>query len=144
MDHESAVRLFYQAFASRRLADAGTLLSDDFEWSDFGFSRNFKGKSGYLENMKIWLDAFPNSLSLEILELHTGRDFAAAESIASGTMSGPLRYAQTQFEPTERRMSLRHCNIFYFKGELISAVHTYYDVRALMEQLAVRITKRAA
>jgi hypothetical protein len=115
MDHESAVRLFYQAFASRRLADAGTLLSDDFEWSDFGFSRNFKGKSGYLENMKIWLDAFPNSLSLEI-----------------------------QFEPTERRMSLRHCNIFYFKGELISAVHTYYDVRALMEQLAVRITKRAA
>lgn len=143
-DNASAIRRFYGAFAQRMLDDAFPILSDDFEWNDFGFGRRFRGKAGYVENMNIWLDAFPKDGKFEILELNAGDDFAVAECLMTGTMSGPLRYGDTTFEPTERKLSHRVCDVFYFKNGKIVAARTYYDLRALMEQLAVRITKHVA
>jgi ketosteroid isomerase-like protein len=82
-------------------------------------------------------DAF-SEMSLDVMPLDVGGDFACVEWTVDMTHSGSLALADRRsIEPTGIRVTLHGVTVAEFDGDRICSLRQYWDEFAVLEQLGV-------
>ncbi len=114
-------------------------IAEDAEFTDVPTGRTFRGPDGYRQSILTFTEAFPGS-QLEITNAFGTEDEVVIEYVGRGTHKGPLHLHSGQHIPaTGRSAEARFCNVYKFRNGKVISVHTYYDLRTMLQQLGVAL-----
>jgi predicted ester cyclase len=138
-DTETLVRTVYSLFNSRQtdvdwLDKITTLASGNSQILNVPLGQIFQGREGLKQYVQGWNTAFPDS-SVEITNVVATSDQAAVEFVGRGTHNGVLRSPGGDIQPTERKIELRFCDVYRIHNGQITSLHSYFDLKGLLEQL---------
>ncbi len=79
-----------------------------------------------------------SEMSLDVMPLDVGGEYACVEWTVDMTHSGPITFAdQRSIEPSGTRVTLHGVTVAEFHGERICSLRQYWDEIAVLEQLGV-------
>ena len=123
---------FWNAVNSKDPDYLASLLAGDYIFERAGFRSPRLDKSGFLEFIKKWWEAFPDGKITEVRDL-TGGDTAVSEGIFEGTHEGDFM----GITGTGKRVVYPFIEVFEFRGPKVKSVKAYGDTLTLIEQIGV-------
>ncbi len=131
------IREYYRCFNERRFADGADLFADDSVFEHPQFSETKRGREGYLEHARSWIQAFPDGvLSIHRVEQH-GDTICEVDLIGTGTHSGDLDMGgYGTFKATGVKATLRYREVLEIRGGKITYSSVVFDPHDLIRQLS--------
>jgi steroid delta-isomerase-like uncharacterized protein len=120
------IRDWYEAWNRRDWAGVERLLGDNFVLRDQALKHTLHGKSDYLHYAKAWAEAFPDGV-LKLDRIYGGKDtgdLVVVEYTGTGTQSGHWGL----FPPSNRKVTMRFCDLLRFEHDRIVGCTTYTDL----------------
>ena len=124
------VRSIYDAFNARDIPLLATLFADDCETVDAGTGRRYTGFSGFMEWVKPFADAMPDSTATPGLIVEHG-DWVATEHVGRGTHTGTLVLPDAELPPSQRSLEIRFAEFFRLREGQVVEFRAYWDSGAL-------------
>lgn len=125
------IRQAHQAFNQRDFDQGVASMSEDVTYHDRARGETYRGRDGFKEFMKSWVESFSDA---EVAEptYHDAGDTVIAEYVGRGVNDG----AFGSLPPTEKELNLRMCEVLRFdeEGRVVSG-NVYYDRLQMMTQL---------
>lgn len=135
-DNATVVRSLLNCVNSHDIEKGLTLVTKDVKWSNVAFDRDFTGHPGYREFHNTWLTAMPDH-RFEIVNLVSDDQLVVVEMIARGTHTGPLAAPQGTIPASQKKLTLKVCELFRLEDGLIAESRMYFDSGTLLRQLGV-------
>jgi steroid delta-isomerase-like uncharacterized protein len=132
LDKSKPVRELYEAINRRDLDALNRILSEQVEYTEFGFNTTVRGREAFKSYFQKWWKAFPNG-RVEINNLIVSNDQVVIEAQGKGVQSGPFEIEGRKVEPTEQMFEFRFCKIFRIHDGLIVSGKSYSDSYKLLE-----------
>jgi hypothetical protein len=133
---EGVVRQLYAAFNERRIDDAAALFRDDAVLEHIPLGRQQRGPDGYLEFVRMWLNAFPDA-SVDVERISYRGGFRCEVDLrATGTHQGPLDLGGYGFfKPSGAPGELRLRQMVEITDRRIAFSSLSFDVQDIVQQL---------
>lgn len=135
-DNATIVRSHLNCFNSHDIEKGLTLVSKDVKWTNIAFDRDFTGQPGYREYHNNWFTAMPD-YRFEIVNLVSDDQLVVVEMIARGTHTGPLAAPQGTIPASQKKLTLKVCELFRLEDGLIVESRVYFDSATMLRQLGV-------
>ena len=135
-DHATVIHSLFDAFNTRDLTRAASLVTPDLDLVDVAAGYTFHGSEGLLQWFGGFLTAGPDAKA-EIVTTIVAGDWVATEHIGSFTHTGPLLTPGGEIAPTGRRVELQIAEFYQMKEGKISLLRAYYDAATMMRQLGL-------
>ncbi len=124
-------RQAHRAFNQRNFDDAVATMSEDVVYHDRARGETYRGRDGFKEFMKSWVESFSDAKASEPT-YHDAGDTVIAQFVGRGVNDGPLG----SLPPTEKELNLHICEVLRFDDEgLVVSGNIYYDRLQMMTQL---------
>jgi steroid delta-isomerase-like uncharacterized protein len=135
--NEQTVRKIYDAFNSRDIPLLATLFADDCETTDMGTGRRYLGFVGFMEWVKPFADAMPDSTATPgfILERN---DWIATEHVGRGTHTGTWVTPDGEIPPSQRQIEIRFAEFFRLLNGKVVEFRAYWDSATVARQMRSR------
>ena len=131
------IREYYACFNERRFAEGADLFAEDgvLEYPSLGDTK--RGREGYLEHVRLWVEAFPDGqLTIEHVE-QRGDTICEVDLIGTGTHRGDLNMGgYGVFKATGVAATLRFRELLEIRGGKITYASLTFDVHDLIRQLS--------
>ncbi len=135
-DNAVLARRVYQLFSEDKFDQVLDLVQEDVEAVIVPFGMTFNGRSGFIDFMKGWKNAFPD-LVIQVSNQVATDDQVVSEITAKGTHNGPLQTPTGAVPPTGRPVDFTVCEVWKVKNGRMAALRNYQDAASLMRQLGL-------
>ena len=125
-DNEQVVRRIYNAFNARDIPLLSSLFADDCETVDMGSGRRYRGFAGFMEWVKPFADALPDSTATPGLLLRSG-EWVATQHLGRGTHTAPFATPDGEVPPSNRVIEIRFAEFFRVREGQVVELHAYWD-----------------
>lgn len=131
------IRKHYDCFNDRRFAEGADLFSEDCVLEHPPFGQTRRGRDGYLDFVKLWIQAFPDGhLRIDHVE-QRGDTICEVDLIGTGTHRGDFDMGgYGVFKATGVNTTLRFRELLEIRGGQITYSSLTFDVHDLIRQLA--------
>ncbi len=114
-----------------------SLLADDSYEEELPTQRRLEGADAQIEAGKDWKQAFPDGRGT-VHGIYADGNTVTIEVTWEGTQSGPMRTPDGQeLPPSNRRGSVRACQVLEIENGKIKATRHYFDLMTLLQQIGV-------
>jgi steroid delta-isomerase-like uncharacterized protein len=124
--NELVVRAVYEAFNTRDIPRLASLFAEDAETTDLGSGRSYRGFDGFMQWVKPFADALPDSTATPVLLVENG-DWIATEHVGRGTHTGPFATPQGDLPPSGRTIEIRFAEFFRLGGGKVVEFRASWD-----------------
>ena len=128
--NEQTVRGIYDAFNARDIPLLASLFADDCETVDMGTGRRYRGFTGFMEWVKPFADALPDSTATPGLVV-ANDDWIATEHLGRGTHTAPFVTPDGEIAPSHRTIEIRFGEFFRLNGGKVVEFHAFWDSGAV-------------
>jgi steroid delta-isomerase-like uncharacterized protein len=135
-DTEGIIRRLFEAFTAKDYDTIVALAADDFELIDCSSGEKYNGPEGARRNAEGWLIPFADA-KVEVLNIVSSGDWAAAECVGRGTHTGPMQTPMGEVPATGKEMELHFCSFIKVKDGKIVEGRDYYDAMTIVNQLGL-------
>lgn len=142
-DNATVIRSHFDFFNSRDMDKGLALVAKDVKWSNIAFERDFTGHAGYREFHEVWVTAMPDC-KVEIVNMVSNDQSTVVEMIGRGTHTGPLAGPHGTIPATQKKLTLKFCEVFRLQDGLIVESHVYFDSATMLRQFGVLPTSTTA
>jgi steroid delta-isomerase-like uncharacterized protein len=128
--NERTVRKIYDAFNARDIPALSALFTDDCETTDMGTRRRYRGFAGFMEWVKPFADALPDSTATPTHVVANG-EWVATEHVGRGTHTAPFVTPDGDIAPSERTIEIRFAEFFRLEDGKVAEFRAYWDSGAV-------------
>lgn len=130
------IREYYACFNERRFAEGADLFAEDGILEDPALGKTKRGREGYLEHVRMWVQAFPDGhLKIDRVE-QRGDTICEVDLIGTGTHRGDFNMGgYGVFKATGVQATLRFRELLEIRGGKITYSSLTFDVHDLIRQL---------
>jgi ketosteroid isomerase-like protein len=132
----SIARSTYDAWNDRDFDRFSEILKDG-EILIVGTGDRLKGSAGARQFAEMWGTAFPDG-RVQIDNVVESGSNVVLEFTGTGTHTGPLRTPMGEFDPTDKPLVLKLCDVWTFASDgTPTELRTYFDSGSMMAQLGL-------
>ena len=131
-----AVAAMYRALSEREFEAAAEHVAEGIVVSCMPTGDVYCGRSGFLEYVRGWGAAIPDS-RFERLELSGTGERVVVEYLLEGTHTGPLVTPRGHIPPTGMELQEHFCDVVDVSGGRIVQLRSYFDTATLLRQLGL-------
>jgi steroid delta-isomerase-like uncharacterized protein len=135
-DVRALVQAVFDTFNNRDLDGATALVSDDFELVDAGAGLTLRGHDALRQWFEGFLTAGPDGYA-DLKNVVVAGDWAGSEHVGTFTRTGTLLSPSGAIPPTGRRVEIRIAETYQVRDGKLVALHAYYDVATILQQLGL-------
>jgi steroid delta-isomerase-like uncharacterized protein len=132
--NERIVRMLYDAFNARDIPGVAALIADECETVDVPSGRSYRGFAGFMEWVKPFADAMPDSTATPTHCVENGA-WLATEHIGRGTQTGTFVTPMGEIPPCGRSVEIRFGEFFRLRDGKIVELRAYYDTGSVLRQI---------
>jgi steroid delta-isomerase-like uncharacterized protein len=132
--NQQTVRRIYDAFNARDIPLLASLFDDDCETTDMGTRRTYRGFAGFMEWVKPFADAMPDSTATPGLIVESG-DWIATEHVGRGTHTAAFVLPEGEMPASNRAVEILFAEFFRLRDGKVVEFRAYWDSGALLRQI---------
>jgi steroid delta-isomerase-like uncharacterized protein len=132
--NEQTVRRIYDAFNARDIPLLASLFADDCETTDMGTRRTYRGFEGFMEWVKPFADALPDSTATPGLIVASG-DWVAAEHVGRGTHTAAFVMNDGEIPASNKTVEILFAEFFRLRDGKIVEFRAYWDSGSVWRQM---------
>ncbi|HEY0381793.1 MAG TPA: ester cyclase [Candidatus Elarobacter sp.] len=132
--NEQIVRRIYDAFNARDIPLLASLFADDCETIDMGTHRTYRGFGGFMEWVKPFADAMPDSTATAGLIVAAG-DWIATEHVGRGTQTAAFVTADGEVPASNRTIEILFAEFFRLRDGKVAEFRAYWDSGSVLRQM---------
>jgi steroid delta-isomerase-like uncharacterized protein len=132
--NEQIVQRVYDAFNARDIPLLASLFDDDCETTDMGTRRTYRGFDGFMEWVKPFADAMPDSTATPGLTVASG-DWVATEHVGRGTQTGAFAMGGGEIPASNKKVEIRFAEFFRLRDGKIVEFRAYWDSASVWHQM---------
>ena len=132
--NEQIVRRIYDAFNARDIPLLASLFADDCETTDMGTRRTYRGFAGFMEWVKPFADAMPDSTATPGLIVASG-DWIATEHVGRGTQTGAFVTPDGEVPASNRSVEILFAEFFRLRDGKVVEFRAYWDSGSVLRQI---------
>ena len=131
------IREYYACFNERRFTEGADLFAEDGVLEHPPFGEMKRGREGYLEHVRMWVEAFPDGhLKIEHVE-QRGDTICEVDLISTGIHRGDFNMGgYGVFKATGVETTLRFRELLEIRGGKITYSSLTFDVHDFIRQLS--------
>ena len=133
---DSVVHRAYAAYNDRDFEGVAELYAADAELENVATGDTYRGRAGYLQQVRSWAVGFPDS-RIEITHLAEDAERATVEYVLRGTHTGALLSVRGHVPPTWTQVEQRFVDVLELSGGRIARVRSYFDAASLLRQMGL-------
>ncbi|MEA2786744.1 MAG: hypothetical protein QOF71_2848 [Candidatus Eremiobacteraeota bacterium] len=132
--NEQTVRRIYDAFNARDIPLLASLFADDCVTTDMGTRRTYQGFAGFMDWVKPFADAMPDSTATPGLIVESG-DWIATEHVGRGTQTGPFVTPEGELPASNRTVEILFAEFFRLRDGKVVEFRAYWDSGSVLRQM---------
>src|SRR4051812_11804523 len=130
------IRAYYDAFNTRRFADAEALFAEEAVLDMPPFTQHETGVAGYRQFIQTWLRAFPDAQFQLVTVEQRNETICEVQLVATGTHTGPLDLSTYGVvAPSHVRLTLQARELLEFHRDRIRYAGLAIDLHHLVREL---------
>jgi steroid delta-isomerase-like uncharacterized protein len=131
------VKAIYDAFNARDIPMLATLFAEDCTTVDMGSGRQYRGFAGFMEWVKPFADAMPDSTATPGL-IVAGDEWIATEHVGRGTHTGTFAIGEVELAASGATIEIRFAEFFRLQGGKVVEFRAYWDSGSVTRQMQPR------
>jgi steroid delta-isomerase-like uncharacterized protein len=135
-DSINTVRSAYRAYNERDFDDIASLYAEELELENVATGDQLRGREGYLQHVRGWAAAFPDS-RIEVVSVAEAGEGVTVEYVFRGTHTGTLIGTHGHIPPTWAQVEQRFCDVLELRDLRIHRVRSYFDTGSLFRQMGL-------
>jgi steroid delta-isomerase-like uncharacterized protein len=132
--NQQTVRRIYDAFNARDIPLLASLFADDCVTTDMGTRRTYRGFDGFMEWVKPFADAMPDSTATPGLIVESG-DWIATEHVGRGTQTAAFVLPDGEMPASNRTVEILFAEFFRLRDGKVVEFRAYWDSGAVVRQM---------
>ena len=129
------VKAIYDAFNARDIPRLATLFADDCTTVDMGSGRSYHGFTGFMEWVKPFADAMPDSTATPGLIVADG-EWVATEHVGRGTHTGAFAFVGGELPASGATIEILFAEFFRLAGGKVVEFRAYWDNGSVYRQMS--------
>ncbi|MBV8369415.1 MAG: nuclear transport factor 2 family protein [Candidatus Eremiobacteraeota bacterium] len=132
--NEQTVRRIYDAFNARDIGLLASLFANDCTTTDMGTGRTYTGFAGFMEWVKPFADALPDSTATPVFVIEAG-DWIATEHVGRGTQTGTFVTPDGDVPASNRPIEIKFAEFFRLHDGKVAEFRAYWDSGSVVRQM---------
>jgi len=132
--NQQIVRSIYDAFNARDIPLLASLFADDCVTTDMGTRRTYRGFAGFMDWVKPFADAMPDSTATPGLIVESD-DWIATEHVGRGTQTAAFVTPDGEVPASNRAVEILFAEFFRPRDGKVVEFRAYWDSGAVLRQI---------
>lgn len=132
--NQQVVRSIYDAFNARDIPLLASLFADDCLTTDMGTRRTYRGFAGFMDWVKPFADAMPDSTATPGLIVESD-DWIATEHVGRGTQTAAFATPDGEVPASNRTVEILFAEFFRLRDGKVVEFRAYWDSGSVLRQI---------